>query len=233
MSNTDNQQNTTTEQNHNGSLLQWVLKILISGSLLSGLVGTVINRGCQSQDNKETNQTTRYVADQQHQDKQEEISLEKERDCKVATEKNYGNVDAVREKLDKYVFQIQEMHRKWGEHGRDISVFDENDQNQISYIFNDLTFIRNKSKGSKEGQALKDEMEMWLITFYPGVVETGASFSSENYHIVTLANVNEQGTIETPNAGRLKDLEDKKDAYMEYFINFIEGEVKDCVDKNK
>ena len=45
MSNTDNQQNTTTEQNHNGSLLQWVLKILISGSLLSGLVGTVINRG--------------------------------------------------------------------------------------------------------------------------------------------------------------------------------------------
>ena len=76
-------------------------------------------------------------------------------------------------------------------------------------------------------------MEMWLITFYPGVVETGASFSSENYYIVTLANVNNQRTIETPNTGRLKDIEDKKDAYMEYFINFIEGEVKDCVDKNK
>lgn len=204
--------------------------IKVFGVLISaGIIGNLfLYMGTQ-----DTNQTNKEIADLHHQDKQEEIQLEKVKECKVEVEKNYETVDAVREKLDKYVLQIQEMHRKWGEHGRDISVFDENEKNQISQIFNDLNFIRDESKGSKEGQALKDAMEMWLTTFYPGVVETGALFSSENHCIVSLANISSREEIRTPNTGRLKDLEDKRDAYMDYYVEFIKQEVNNCVNKNK
>ena len=237
MSDIDNQRNTITEQNkdenNKESLGHRFLKLVISCSLLSGLAGALLMRACPSRDNQDTIQANKEIADQNHQDKQKEIQLENEKGCEADVGREYETVDTVRKKLDKYVQQIQEMHRKWGEHGRDISVFDENERNQISQIFNDLNFIRDESKGSKEGQALKDAMEMYLTTFYPGVVETGALFSSENYCIVTLANISSREEIPTPNAGRLKDLEDKRDAYMDYYVKFIREEVQNCVNRKK
>ena len=225
MSNTDNQQTTPTteEQNNTNSTIKnmednkWK-----KWGVILAFIGTLITAGVLI-----------YNANQQHQDKQKEIQLENEKDCEADVGREYETVDTVRKKLDEYVQQIQEMHRKWGEHGGDISVFDENERNQISQIFNDLNFIRDESKGSKEGQALKDAMEMYLTTFYPGVVETGALLSSENYCIVTLANISSREEIPTPNAGRLKDLEDKRDAYMDYYIKFIREEVQNCVNRKK
>lgn len=221
MSNTDNQQTTPTteEQNNTNSTIKnmednkwkkWGVILAFIGSLITA--GVLI-----------------YNANQQHQDKQEEIQLKKDDACRVTVEKKYETVDKVKEKLRKYNIQIAELDRKLGNE-RDISVFDENDRNQISQIFNDLTFIHDEVT---EGKELKKLMEEILIEFYPDVKGNSVSFSSENHYMVTLANISSRERVQTPNTGRLKLLEKKENEYIAYYTKFIENEVQNCVDKNK
>ena len=221
MSNTDNQQTTPTteEQNNTNSTIKnmednkwkkWGVILAFIGSLITA--GVLI-----------------YNANQQHQDKQEEIQLKKDDACRVTVEKKYETVDKVKEKLRKYNIQIAELDRKLGNE-RDISVFDENDRNQISQIFNDLTFIHDEVT---EGKELKKLMEEILIEFYPDVKGNCVSFSSENHYMVTLANISSRERVQTPNTGRLKLLEKKENEYIAYYTKFIENEVQKCVDKNK
>lgn len=76
-------------------------------------------------------------------------------------------------------------------------------------------------------------MEEILIEFYPDVKGKSVSFSSENYYMVTLANISSREGVQTPNTGRLKVLEKKENEYIAYYTKFIENEVQNCVDKNK
>ena len=96
MSNTDNQQTTptipTTQQDTKDK--HWLSTILINGLflILGALIGagvTIYETNKNSEGVRETNQTNKEIADQQHQDKQEEIQLKKEEVCRVTVEKKY------------------------------------------------------------------------------------------------------------------------------------------------
>lgn len=221
MSNTDKQQTTPTteEQNNTNSTIKnmednkWK-----KWGVILAFIGTLITAGVLI-----------YNANQQHQDRQEEIQLKKDDACRVTVGKKYETVDKVKEKLRNFNIQIAELDRKLG-NKRDISVFDENDRNQISQIFNDLTFIHDEAT---EGKELKKLMEEILIEFYPDVKGNGVSFSSENHYTVTLANISSREGVQTPNTGRLILLENKEKEYIAYYTKFIEDEVQKCVTGDK
>ena len=237
MSNTDNHQTTpttpTTQQDTKDK--HWLSKILINGlflilGALIGVAGTIYATNKNSEGMRETNQTNKEIAVQQHQDNQEEIQLKKEAACIVKVDRNHETVHDIKQKLRDYVSKIEDLHYKWTLVQENPEVFSDEDKKLILKIFNDLTFIHDEEP---QGKSLKDEMEMWLIKFDPSIQGYGSSFSSENHYVMTLANISGREEISTPDTGGLPSLEKKEKEYIYFYIDFIDGKVKDCVEENK
>ena len=257
MSDIDNQRNTITEQNkdenNKESLGHQFLKFVISCSLLSGLAGALLMRACSSRDNQDTIQANKEIADQNHQDKQKEIQIEEKKvqieQIKACRDKINDKFDSVKkslEKLARSVKIIQILELRWREGNENPEVFDDEDRKIIAEIFNDLNDIIvnlediDIDKDDPEidvsinpGKELKDEMEKWLITFYPAVKGYSSSFSSENHYIVTLANIANRGTIATPKTGGLEELENKFKTYKNYINRILEIKVQRCENGDK
>lgn len=222
MSDIDNQRNTITEQNkdenNKESLGHQFLKFVISCSLLSGLAGALLMRACSSRDNQDTIQANKEIADQNHQDKQKEIQIEEKKvqieQIKACRDKINDKFDSVKkslEKLARSVKIIQILELRWREG---------NENPEIDVSIN-------------PGKELKDEMEKWLITFYPAVKGYSSSFSSENHYIVTLANIANRGTIATPKTGGLEELENKFKTYKNYINRILEIKLQRCENGDK
>ena len=234
MSNTDKQQTTPTTQQDTKDK-HWLSTILINGLflILGALIGagvTIYETNKNSEGVRETNQTNKEIADQQHQDKQEEIQLKNEEACIIKVDRKYETIYDIKQKLRDYVSKIEELHNKWKLAQENTEVFSDEEKKQILKIFNDLTFIHDEVP---QGKSLKDEMEMWLIKFDPSIQGYGSSFSSENHYVVTLANISGREEIPTPATGGLPSLEKKEKEYIYFYIDFIDGKVNDCVEKNK
>jgi hypothetical protein len=237
MSNTDKQQTTpttpTTQQDTKDK--HWLSTILISGlslilGALIGVAGTIYATNKNSEGMRETNQTNKEIAVQQHQDKQEEMQLKKEEACIVKVERNYETIHDIKQKLRDYVSKIEDLHNKWILAQENPEVFSDEDKKLILKIFNDLTFIHDEEP---QGKFLKDEMEMWLFKFDPSIQGYGSSFSFDTHYVVTLANISSREEISTPKTGGIPSLEEKEKAYIYFYIDFIDGKVKDCVEDNK
>ena len=237
MSNTDKQQTTpttpTTQQDTKDK--HWLSTILISGlflilGTLIGVAGTIYATNKNSEGMRETNQTNKEIAVQQHQDKQEEMQLKKEEACIVKVERNYETIHDIKQKLRDYVSKIEDLHNKWILAQENPEVFSDEDKKLILKIFNDLTFIHDEEP---QGKFLKDEMEMWLFKFDPSIQGYGSSFSFDTHYVVTLANISSREEISTPKTGGIPSLEEKEKAYIYFYIDFIDGKVKDCVEDNK
>ena len=208
MSNTDKQQTTPTTQQDTKDK-HWLSTILINGFFFLlgasiGAAGTIYATNKNSEGMKETNQTNKEIAEQQHQDKQEEMQLKNEEACIVKVERNYETIHDIKQKLREYVSKIEDLHNKWTLAQENPEVFSDEDKKLILKIFNDLTFIHDEVP---QGKSLKDEMEMWLIKFDPSIQGYGSSFSSENHYVVTLANISGREEIPTPATGGLPSLE--------------------------
>ena len=234
MSNTDKQQTTPTTQQDTKDK-HWLSTILINGFFFLlgasiGAAGTIYATNKNSEGMKETNQTNKEIAEQQHQDKQEEMQLKNEEACIVKVERNYETIHDIKQKLREYVSKIEDLHNKWTLAQENPEVFSDEDKKLILKIFNDLTFIHDEVP---QGKSLKDEMEMWLIKFDPSIQGYGSSFSSENHYVVTLANISGREEIPTPATGGLPSLEKKEKEYIYFYIDFIDGKVNDCGEKNK
>lgn len=234
MSNTDKQQTTPTTQQDTKDK-HWLSTILISGlslilGALIGVAGTIYATNKNSEGMRETNQTNKEIAVQQHQDKQEEMQLKKEEACIVKVERNYETIHDIKQKLRDYVSKIEDLHNKWILAQENPEVFSDEDKKLILKIFNDLTFIHDEEP---QGKFLKDEMEMWLFKFDPSIQGYGSSFSFDTHYVVTLANISSREEISTPKTGGIPSLEEKEKAYIYFYIDFIDGKVKDCVEDNK
>ena len=211
MSNTDKQQTTPTTQQDTKDK-HWLSTILINGFFFLlgasiGAAGTIYATNKNSEGMKETNQTNKEIAEQQHQDKQEEMQLKNEEACIVKVERNYETIHDIKQKLREYVSKIEDLHNKWTLAQENPEVFSDEDKKLILKIFNDLTFIHDEVP---QGKSLKDEVEMWLIKFDPSIQGYGSSFSSENHYVVTLANISGREEIPTPATGGLPSLEKKE-----------------------
>ena len=234
MSNTDNQQTTSTTQQDTKDK-HWLSTILINGFFFLlgasiGAAGTIYATNKNSEGMRETNQTNKEIAVQQHQDKQEEMQLKKEEACIVKVERNYETIHDIKQKLRDYVSKIEDLHNKWILAQENPEVFSDEDKKLILKIFNDLTFIHDEEP---QGKFLKDEMEMWLFKFDPSIQGYGSSFSFDTHYVVTLANISSREEISTPKTGGIPSLEEKEKAYIYFYIDFIDGKVKDCVEDNK
>lgn len=211
----------------------WVALIgffgVIFGAIIGGYFGyrqAELNyKGIQ-----ETIQTNKEIANQQHEDKQEEMQLKKEEACIVKVERNYETIHDIKQKLRDYVSKIEDLHNKWILAQENPEVFSDEDKKLILKIFNDLTFIHDEEP---QGKFLKDEMEMWLFKFDPSIQGYGSSFSFDTHYVVTLANISSREEISTPKTGGIPSLEEKEKAYIYFYIDFIDGKVKDCVEDNK
>ena len=156
MSNTDNQQTTpTTEaQNNTNSTIKnmedtkWK-KWGVILAFIASLIGNLITAGVLI-----------YNANQQHQDKQEEMQLKNEEACIVKVDKKYETIYDIKQKLRDHVSKIEDLHNKWILAQENTEVFSDEEKKQILNIFNDLTYIHDEVP---QGKALKDEMEEWLI----------------------------------------------------------------------
>ena len=156
---------------------------------------------------RETNQTNKEIADQQHQDKQEEIHLKKEEACIVKVDRKHETTYDIKQKLRDYVSKIENLHNKWKLAQENTEVFSDEEKKQILKIFNDLTFIHDEVP---QGKALKDEMEEWLIKFNPSIQGYSSLFSFDTHYVVTLANISSREEIPTPDTGGIPSLEKKK-----------------------
>lgn len=214
MSNTDNQQTTptipTTQQDTKDK--HWLSTILINGLflILGALIGagvTIYETNKNSEGVRETNQTNKEIADQQHQDKQEEIQLKNEEACIIKVDRKYETIYDIKQKLRDYVSKIEELHNKWKLAQENTEVFSDEEKKQILKIFNDLTFIHDEVP---QGKALKDEMEEWLIKFNPSIQGYSSLFSFDTHYVVTLANISNREEIPTPDTGGIPSLEKKR-----------------------
>ena len=237
MSNTDNQQTTpttpTTQQDTKDK--HWLSIILINGlflilGTLIGVAGTIYATNKNSEGMRETNQTNKEIAVQQHQDNQEEIQLKKKAACIVKVDRNYETVHDIKRKLRDCVSKIEDLHNKWILAQENTEVFSDEEKKQILDIFNDLTFIHDEVP---QGKALKDEMEEWLIKFNPSIQGYSSLFSFDTHYVVTLANISSREEIPTPKTGGIPSLEKKEKEYIYFYIDFIDGKVNDCVEENK
>ena len=226
MSNTYNQQTTSTteEQNNTNSTIKnmedtkWK-KWGVILAFIASLIGNLITAGVLI-----------YNANQQHQDKQEEMQLKNEEACIVKVDKKYETIYDIKQKLRDHVSKIEDLHNKWILAQENTEVFSDEEKKQILNIFNDLTYIHDEVP---QGKALKDEMEEWLIKFNPSIQGYSSLFSFDTHYVVTLANISSREEIPTPKTGGILSLEKKEKEYIYFYIDFIDGKVKDCVEDNK
>ncbi len=242
----------TVNKNKISKIIKKIIKIIMI-VLSSTLIGTLIGRACSSRDNQDTIQANKEIADQNHQDKQKEIQIEEKKvqieQIKACRDKINDKFDSVKKSLGKLagsVKIIQILELRWREGNENPEVFDDEDRKIIAEIFNDLNDIIvnlediDIDKDDPEidvsinpGKELKDEMEKWLITFYPAVKGYSSSFSSENHYIVTLANIANRGTIATPKTGGLEELENKFNTYKNYINRIIDIKLQRCENGDK
>lgn len=221
--------------------------------LSSTVIGVTITRIFPSRDNQDTIQANKEIADQDHQDKQKEIQIEEKKvqieqikACRDKINDKYNSVINSFGKLAISVKKIQILELKWREGNKNPEVFNDADRTSIAEIFNDLNDIivnledigidkddPDIDVSINPGKELKDEMEKWLITFYPSVKGYSSSFSSENHYIVTLANIANRGTIATPKTGGLEELENKFNTYKNYINRIREIKLQRCENGDK
>lgn len=174
------------------------------------------------------------------------MQIDQTQACRDEMNDRFSSVKNSFEKLDRYVKKIQILELKWRDGDENPEVFNDADRTSIAEIFNDLKDIVVKLEdigidkddpdidvSINPGKELKEEMEEWLIKFYPSVKGYSSSFSSENHYIVTLANIANRGTIATPKTGGLEELENKFTTYKNYINRIIEIKIQTCVNKNK
>lgn len=134
MSNTDNQQTTPTTQQDTKDK-HWLSTILINGFFFLlgasiGAAGTIYATNKNSEGMKETNQTNKEIADQQHQDKQEEMQLKNEEACIVKVDRKYETIYDIKRKLRDYVSKIEDLHNKWILAQENTEVFSDEEKNR-------------------------------------------------------------------------------------------------------
>lgn len=215
------------------------LKVLeIIAPIISALIifsGNMI--GCYS------NRTTQV---EKNRIEEKKVQIDQTQACRDEMNDRFSSVKNSFEKLDRYVKKIQILELKWRDGDENPEVFNDADRTSIAEIFNDLKDIVVKLEdigidkddpdidvSINPGKELKEEMEEWLIKFYPSVKGYSSSFSSENHYIVTLANIANRGTIATPKTGGLEELENKFTTYKNYINRIIEIKIQTCVNKNK
>jgi hypothetical protein len=177
---------------------------------------------------------------------EKKVQIDQTQVCRDQMNDQFSSVKNSFEKLARYVKKIQILELKWREGNENPEVFNDADRTSVAEIFNDLNDIivnledididkddPDIDVSINPGKELKDEMEKWLITFYPSVKGYSSSFSSENHYIVTLANIANRGTIATPKTGGLEELENKFTTYKNYINRIIEIKMQRCENKNK
>ena len=192
------------------------------GLLISaGIIGNIFSY----MGTKDTNQTTKYVADQQHQDKQEEIQLKKEEACRFEVKAYYSEYVKMYEDLRDDITYIQDMYSKWFENNRTLPTEDEE---KLKNIFNRICFILK----SDEGDNLKQRMEIWLKVLVPSIKSDEEEYKKlkEQMDQETAEN---SGYSRTPLTPALPDLTDAMEAYDTFFKTFMDEKVQECTNKSK
>lgn len=169
--------------------------------------------------------TDTNIANQQHQDKQEEIQLKKEEACRFEVKAYYSEYVKMYEDLRDDITYIQDMYSKWFENNRTLPTEDEE---KLKNIFNRICFILK----SDEGDNLKQKMEIWLKVLVPSIKSDEEEYKKlkEQMDQETAENPSNRVTPLTP---ALPDLTDAMEAYDTFFKTFMDEKVQECTNKSK
>lgn len=190
--------------------------------------------------------SNRTIQVEKNRIEEKKVQIDQTQACRDQIIYQFSSVTNSFEKLARYVTKIQILELKWREGNENLEVFNDADRTSVAEIFNDLNDIivnledididkddPDIDVSINPGKELKDEMEKWLITFYPSVKGYSSSFSSENHYIVTLANIANRGTIATPKTGGLEELENKFKTYKNYINRILEIKLQRCENGDK
>lgn len=197
------------------------VKVFLGLLISAGIIGNIfLYMGTQ-----DTNQTNKEIADQQHQDKQEEIQLKNVEACSDEMNDYYSNYINTHEHLIDDINYMQDMYSKWLENNHTLPTEAEE---KLKNIFGRLYFILK----TDEGDNLKHNMEIWLKVLVPSIKSDEEEYKKIKEQM-TQETTENSGNIETPLTPPLPDLTDAMEAYDKSFKEFIKDEVQNCANRKK